>query len=36
MGYQARKLIEEKFDNEDCSKKLLLIYEDIYNETKNI
>ena len=35
MGYQARKLIEEKFNNEDCSKKLQLIYEDIYNETQN-
>ena len=35
MGYQARKLIEEKFNNENCSKNLQLIYEDIYNETQN-
>lgn len=34
MGYQARKLIEEKYNNEQCSKSLLSIYKDIYNETQ--
>ena len=35
MGYNARKLVEEKFDNEDCSGRLKLIYDDIFNGVKN-
>ena len=35
MGYQARKLIEEKFDNKICSSRLFQIYRDIYNGNKN-
>ena len=31
MGNQARKLIEEEYDNEKCSNRLLNIYHDIYN-----
>lgn len=34
MGNQARKLIEEEFDNEKCSSRLLDIYFDIYNGIK--
>ncbi len=31
MGNQARKLIEEKFDNQMCSLRLLKIYQDLYD-----
>jgi len=34
MGNQARKLIEDKYDNHDCSNRLKAIYFDIYNETQ--
>ena len=34
MGYNARKLIEEKYDNKICSQKLLNVYEDLCNETR--
>ena len=34
MGNQARLLIEQKFNNEICSNRLLKIYEDIYNNTQ--
>ena len=30
MGYQARKLIEEKYNNNNCSLRLLNIYKNIY------
>ena len=35
MGYQARKLIEEQYDNNYCSERLKLIYYDIFNGTQN-
>ena len=35
MGYNARKLIEDKYDNKICSQRLLNVYEDLINETKN-
>ena len=35
MGYQARKLIVENFDNKICSKRLENIYIDIFNGVKN-
>ena len=35
MGNQARKLIEEEYDNEKCSNRLLNIYHDIYNGNQN-
>ena len=35
MGNQARKLIEEEYDNEKCSNRLLDIYRDIYNGNQN-
>ena len=35
MGNQARKLIEEEFDNDKCSNRLLDIYRDIYNGSQN-
>ena len=31
MANQARKLVEEEFDNDKCSNRLLDIYRDIYN-----
>ena len=34
MGYQARKLIEENYDNIYCSERLRDIYKDIFNETQ--
>ena len=34
MGYAARGLIEEKFDNKICSKRLKDVYIDIFNGTK--
>lgn len=34
MGYNARKLIEEKYDNKICSQRLLNVYEDLFNETR--
>ena len=34
MGYQARKLIEDNYDNIYCSKRLQIIYQDIFNETQ--
>ena len=34
MGYQARKLIEDNYDNNHCSKRLQIIYQDIFNETQ--
>tara|TARA_B110000008_G_C16955172_1_gene557906 strand:+ start:542 stop:1636 length:1095 start_codon:yes stop_codon:yes gene_type:complete len=33
MGYQARKLVEENYDNIVCCERLKLIYNDIFNET---
>lgn len=35
MGNQARLLVEEKYNNEICSNRLLKIYEDIYNFSKH-
>jgi glycosyltransferase involved in cell wall biosynthesis len=35
MGYQARKLIEDNYDNQLCSQRLLSVYEDIFNGTHN-
>ncbi len=35
MGNQARKLIEDKYDNNECSNRLKAIYLDIFNETQN-
>ena len=35
MGNQARKLIEENYDNRICSERLYQIYSDIYNGSKN-
>ena len=34
MSYQARRLIEIEYDNENCSKRLKSIYFDIYNESQ--
>ena len=34
MGKNARKLIENKFDNIDCSERVLHIYQDIMCGTK--
>ena len=34
MGYQARKLIEENYDNIYCSERLRDIYKDIFNESQ--
>ncbi len=34
MGYQARKLIEDKYDNLSCSDRLNSIYIDVFNETQ--
>ena len=34
MGYQARKLIEENYNNIYCSERLRDIYKDIFNETQ--
>ena len=35
MANQARKLVEEEFDNDKCSNRLLDIYRDIYNGSQN-
>ena len=35
MGLNARSIIENKFDNENCSKRLFKIYEDIYTGSHN-
>ncbi|WP_440937999.1 glycosyltransferase [Candidatus Pelagibacter sp.] len=35
MANQARKLIEDEFDNYKCSNRLLDIYRDIYNGSQN-
>ena len=35
MGYNARKLIEDKYDNKVCSQRLLNVYTDLINTTKN-
>ena len=32
MSYQARRLVENEYDNENCSKRLKLIYLDLYNQ----
>ena len=32
MSYQARRLIENEYDNENCSKRLKSIYLDLYNQ----
>jgi len=32
MSYQARRLIENEYDNENCSKRLKSIYFDLYNQ----
>ena len=34
MSYQARRLIEIEYDNENCSKRLKSIYFDLYNESQ--
>ena len=35
MGLNARNIIENNFDNENCSKRLLKIYEDVYTGSHN-
>ena len=35
MGLNARNIIENKFDNEKCSQRLLKIYEDLYTGSHN-
>ena len=35
MGKNARKLIEDKFDNQFCSERVLKIYQDIHCGSKS-